>query len=57
MSLHRHLTMLIVCEKNRNLAQRHERRLHNHINNETLQFLDNHQLGRILKKIKPFEIV
>jgi hypothetical protein len=34
----------------------HERRFHNHVNTEVLQLLDNAQLNRRLKRIKPFEL-
>jgi hypothetical protein len=37
-------------------AERHERRLHNHVNTEVLQLLDNTNLNRTLKRIKPFEL-
>jgi hypothetical protein len=37
-------------------AERHERRLHNHVNTEVLQLLDNTNLNRRLKRIKPYEL-
>jgi hypothetical protein len=35
--------------------QRFAERLHNHVNTEVLQLLDNTNLNRRLKRIKPFE--
>jgi hypothetical protein len=37
-------------------SERHERRLHNRVNTEVLQLLDNTNLNRRLKRIKPFEL-
>jgi hypothetical protein len=38
-------------------AQRHEQRLHRHINVEALQLLHNYGLVRRLEQTKPFELV
>jgi hypothetical protein len=38
-------------------AQRHEQRLHRHINVEALQLLHNDGLARRLQRTKPFELV
>jgi hypothetical protein len=38
-------------------AWKHEDRLHQHTNVEALQFLDNSDIVRRLKRVKPFELV
>jgi hypothetical protein len=38
-------------------AQRHEQRLHQHTNVESLQLLDNGDLVRRLHRTQPFELV
>jgi hypothetical protein len=37
-------------------AERHERRLHGHVNTDVLQLLDNSNLNRRLKRLKPFQL-
>jgi hypothetical protein len=52
--LHRHLKIPTIRQEIWRFAERHERRLHNHANTEVLQLLDNTNLNRRLKRIKPF---
>jgi hypothetical protein len=37
-------------------ARKHEDRLHQHTNVEALQLLDNSEIVRRLKRVKPFEL-
>jgi hypothetical protein len=39
------------------LPEKHEGRLHQHVNVEAIQLLDNSALVRMLKRTKPFELV
>jgi hypothetical protein len=39
------------------LPEKHEERLHQHVNVEAIQLLDNSALVRMLKRTKPFELV
>lgn len=55
--LHRDLGMPSVDDEIKNYARKHEKRLHDHINPEALQLLDNQKLTRRLKRKKPFELV
>jgi hypothetical protein len=54
--LHRDLKMEMVTTEIRRFARRHEERLLHH-NVEVIQMLDNTELLRRLKRIKPFELV
>jgi hypothetical protein len=38
-------------------AKKHEDRLHQHTNVESIQLLDNNRAVRRLKRLKPFELV
>lgn len=55
--IHRDLGIKTVLEEIKNFAQKHETRLHEHVNVEAIQLLDNTELVRRLKRIKPFELV
>lgn len=55
--IHRDLGIKTVLEEIKNIAQKHETRLHEHVNVEAIQLLDNAELVRRLKRIKPFELV
>jgi hypothetical protein len=46
----------IIATEIQRFAERHKRRLHNHVNTEVLLLLDNTNLNRRLKGIKPFEL-
>jgi hypothetical protein len=46
----------MIRQEIQRFAERHVRRLHNHVNTEVLQLLDNTNLNRRLKRIKPFEL-
>jgi hypothetical protein len=54
--LHRDLKIPTIRQETQRFAERHVRRLHNHVNTEVLQLLDNTNLNRRLKRIKPFEL-
>jgi hypothetical protein len=49
--LHRDLKIPTIRQEIQKFAERHERRLHNNVNTEVLQVLDNTSLNRRLKKI------
>jgi thiazole synthase ThiGH ThiG subunit len=49
--------MEMVTTAIRRIAQNHEKRLHEHVNVEAIQLLDNSALVRRLKRTKPFELV
>jgi len=55
--LHRDLNMEMVTAVIRRFARKHETRLHQHVNVEAIQLLDNSALVRRLKRTKPFELV
>jgi hypothetical protein len=55
--LHRNLNMEMVMAVTRRFARKHEERLHQHVNVEAIQLLDNSALVRRLKRTKPFELV
>ena len=55
--IHRDLGMDDVTEEIQNYAQKHETRLHHHVNVEAIQLLDNDNQRRRLKRKKPFELV
>jgi hypothetical protein len=55
--LHRDLNMEMVTASIRRFARKHEERLHQHVNVEAIQLLDNSALVRRLKRTKPFELV
>jgi hypothetical protein len=55
--LHRDLNMEMVTAAIRRFARKHEARLHQHVNVEAIQLLDNSALVRRLKRTKPFELV
>jgi hypothetical protein len=52
--LHRDLKIPTIRQEIQRFTERHERWLHNHVNTEVLQLLDNTNLTRRLKRIKPF---
>jgi predicted component of type VI protein secretion system len=54
--LHRDLKIPTIRQEIQRFAERHERRLYNHVNTEVLQLLNNNNLNRRLKIIKPFEL-
>jgi hypothetical protein len=54
--LHRDLKIPTIRQEIQRFAERHERMLHNHVNTEVLQLLDNTNLNRRLKRIKLFEL-
>jgi predicted component of type VI protein secretion system len=54
--LHRDLKIATIRQEIQRFAERHERRLHGHVNTEVLHLLDNTNLNRTLKRIKPFEL-
>lgn len=56
-NLHKDLGVDTVEQTIRQFARNHERRLHQHVNVEAIQLLDNTQLVRRLKRTKPFELV
>jgi hypothetical protein len=56
-NLHKDLDVATVDSVIKQYAQRHEQRLHRHINVETLQLLHNDGLVRRLQRRKPFELV
>jgi len=55
--LHRNLNVEMVTAAIRRFASKHEERLHQNVNTEAIQLLDNSVLVRRLKRIKPFELV
>ena len=55
--LHRDLNMEMVTTAIRPFARKHEARLHQHVNVEAIQVLDNSALVRRLKRTKPLELV
>ena len=55
--IHRDLKMDTVDNEIKKFARRHEDRLHQHVNPEAIQLLDNSQLVRRLKRTKPFELL
>lgn len=55
--IHRDLGIPMVTEEIKRFAGKHEARLHQHVNAEALQLLDNQNLVRRLKRNKPFELV
>jgi hypothetical protein len=55
-NLHRDLKIPTIKQKIQRFAERHERRIHNHVNTEVLQLLDNTNLNRRITRIKPFEL-
>jgi hypothetical protein len=55
--LHRDLNMDMVTATIQRFARKHETRLHQHVNVEEIQLLDNSALVRMLKRTKPFELV
>jgi hypothetical protein len=56
-NLHEDLDVATVDSVIKQYAQRHEQRLHRHINVEAVQLLHNDGLVRRLQRIKPFELV
>lgn len=54
--LHRDLGVPYVSSEIRRFAAKHEMRLHEHVNLEAIQLLDNHNQRRRLKRTKPFEL-
>lgn len=55
--LHRDLQMDTIEQTITRFAKSHEQRLHQHVNVEAIQLLDNTDLPRRLKRVKPFELV
>lgn len=55
--LHKDLEVEFVSEEIKKYAKSHEQRLLHHVNVEASQLLDNTQILRRLKRIKPFELV
>lgn len=56
-TIHRDLKIETVEAEIQKQAKKHESRLHNHQNVEVLQLLDNAELVRRLKRLKPFDLV
>jgi hypothetical protein len=56
-NLHKALDVATVDSVNKQYVQRHEQRLHRHINVEAVQLLHNDGLVRRLQRTKPFELV
>jgi hypothetical protein len=54
--LHRDLKKPTIRQEILRFAGRHERRIQSHVNTEVLQLLDNTNLNRRLKRIRPFEL-
>jgi hypothetical protein len=46
----------MIRQEIQRFTERHERRLHNHVNTKVLQLLDNTNLNRRLKRNKVFEL-
>jgi cephalosporin-C deacetylase-like acetyl esterase len=55
--LHRDLEIDTVDKEIKRYARKHDDRLHQHTNFEALQFLDNSDIVRRLKRVKRFELV
>lgn len=55
--LHKDLGIENVDNVIKKFAQSHEQRLHQHVNAEVFQLLDNDNIIRRLKRVKPFELV
>jgi hypothetical protein len=55
--IHRDLGIRKVTAEIKRTAKKHEDRLHQHINVEAIQLLDNNRAVRRLKRLKPFELV
>jgi hypothetical protein len=55
--LHRDLGVEMVAEEIKKFGQKHEVRLHSHVNIEAIQLLDQCGIARRLKRTKPFELV
>jgi hypothetical protein len=55
--LHRDLQVNVVSREIQKVAQKHERRLHQHENVEAIQLLDNVGIERGLQRKEPFELV
>lgn len=55
--IHRDLGIPMVADEIKKFASKHEVRLHQHVNTEALQLLDNQNLVRRLKRTKPFELI
>ena len=55
--LHRDLAVPLVADEIRNYAKKHEERLHQHVNVEAIQLLDNSMMVRRLKRKKPHELL
>lgn len=55
--IHRDLNVDSVSEVIKKIASKHEQRLHDHVNVEAVQLLDNSEIIRRLKRTKPFELV
>jgi len=55
--LHRDLNMEMVTAVIRRFAWKHDARLHQNVNVEEIQLLDNSALVRKLNRTKPFELV
>jgi hypothetical protein len=55
--LHRDLRIEMVMVEVRQFARKHEERLLHHDNNEAIQLLDNSEMTRRLRRMKPFELV
>jgi Lon protease-like protein len=55
--LHQDLNMEMVTATIRRFARKHEARLHQHVNVEAIQPLDNSTLVQRLKCTKPFKLV
>jgi ribosome-associated translation inhibitor RaiA len=54
--LHRDLAIDTVDKEIKRFARKHEDRLHQHTNVEALQLLDNSDIVRRLKRVKPCEL-
>jgi hypothetical protein len=55
--LHRDLLVDVVTSEIQMFAQKHERRLHQHVNVEAIQHLDNMAIVCRLQRKKTFELV
>ena len=55
--LHKDLEIEPVNSETTKFARSHERRLMHHVNVEAIQLLDNTNIVRRLKRVKPFELV
>lgn len=55
--LHKDLAVELVTEEIKKFANSHEQRLLQHVNVEAIQLLDNTQIVRRLKRVKPFELL